>query len=234
MASTLSDTAAGASAPARAIVFIGFMGAGKSTAAADVAAALGTEALDSDRLIEQALGHSIAEEFERSGEASFREREQQVVCRLLAEAPAGLGDRARRRQRAFLAGARGAEGPPDRAARRVRRVGLATGGGGRRRCDAVRWRSIAPLSSPRTPPGRGLYESIADAIRPLAWQTRGAARASGSAGTGGGARWDSSAVGQRRLGRLSGIGRPRPAGDRRCASPGLAAGSERLTAVLRL
>jgi shikimate kinase/3-dehydroquinate synthase len=83
MASTLSDTAVGATA--RAIVFIGFMGAGKSTAAAEVAAALGTEALDSDRLIEQELGHSIAEEFERSGEASFREREQQVVCRLLAE-----------------------------------------------------------------------------------------------------------------------------------------------------
>jgi shikimate kinase/3-dehydroquinate synthase len=89
MASTLSDTAGGVSAPARAIVFIGFMGAGKSTAAAEVAAALGTEALDSDRLIEQELGHSIAEEFERAGEASFREREQEVVCRLLAEAGPG-------------------------------------------------------------------------------------------------------------------------------------------------
>jgi shikimate kinase/3-dehydroquinate synthase len=87
MASTLSDTAAGA--PARAIVFIGFMGAGKSTAAADLAAALGTEALDSDRLIEQELGHPIAEEFERAGEASFREREREVVCRMLAEAPPG-------------------------------------------------------------------------------------------------------------------------------------------------
>jgi shikimate kinase/3-dehydroquinate synthase len=89
MASTLSDTAAGAPAPARAIVFIGFMGAGKSTAAADVAAALGTEAQDSDRLIERELGHSIAEEFERAGEASFREREQELVCRLLADAGPG-------------------------------------------------------------------------------------------------------------------------------------------------
>ena len=87
MASPLNDTHAGA--PARAIVFIGFMGAGKSTAAAEVAAALGTTALDSDRLVEQALGHSIAEEFERSGEASFREREQEVACRLLAQAGPG-------------------------------------------------------------------------------------------------------------------------------------------------
>ena len=38
-------------APRRALVFIGFMGAGKSTVAAEVAAALGTEALDSDRLL---------------------------------------------------------------------------------------------------------------------------------------------------------------------------------------
>ncbi|MGH2880271.1 MAG: bifunctional shikimate kinase/3-dehydroquinate synthase [Solirubrobacteraceae bacterium] len=87
MASTLSDAPAGA--PAGAFVFIGFMGAGKSTAAAEVAAALGTEALDSDRLIEQELGHSIAEEFERCGEASFREREQEIVCRLLARAGPG-------------------------------------------------------------------------------------------------------------------------------------------------
>ncbi len=61
------------------------MGAGKSTAAAEVAAALGTHALDSDRLLEQALGHSIAEEFELGGEASFRAAEEDLACRLLAE-----------------------------------------------------------------------------------------------------------------------------------------------------
>ncbi len=60
--------------PNRALVFIGFMGAGKTTVASEVAAALGVRALDSDRLLEEELGHSIAEEFEPRGEASFRAR----------------------------------------------------------------------------------------------------------------------------------------------------------------
>ena len=37
----------------RALVLIGFMGAGKSTVAAELAAELGTAALDSDALLEQ-------------------------------------------------------------------------------------------------------------------------------------------------------------------------------------
>jgi shikimate kinase/3-dehydroquinate synthase len=78
-----------APAPDRALVFIGFMGAGKTTIAAQVASALGVQALDSDRLLEQALGHSIAEEFEQRGEASFRAAEEQLVCRLLQEAGPG-------------------------------------------------------------------------------------------------------------------------------------------------
>jgi shikimate kinase / 3-dehydroquinate synthase len=76
-------------APSRALVFIGFMGAGKSTVANEVAAALGRQALDSDRLLEQALGHSIAEEFETRGEASFRVAEEQLALRLLHDAGAG-------------------------------------------------------------------------------------------------------------------------------------------------
>jgi shikimate kinase/3-dehydroquinate synthase len=75
--------------PSRALVFIGFMGAGKSTVAGEVAAALGVQALDSDRLLEQELGHSIAQEFEQAGEASFRAAEQRLVCRLLAQAEPG-------------------------------------------------------------------------------------------------------------------------------------------------
>jgi shikimate kinase/3-dehydroquinate synthase len=70
-----------------ALVFIGFMGAGKSTAAAEVAEALGSDALDSDELVERELGHSIAHEFSARGERSFREREERVVCELLAQAP---------------------------------------------------------------------------------------------------------------------------------------------------
>jgi shikimate kinase/3-dehydroquinate synthase len=75
--------------PSRALVFIGFMGAGKSTVAGEVAAALGVQALDSDRLLEEQLGHSIAEEFSARGEASFRAAEEQLVCRLLEQAGAG-------------------------------------------------------------------------------------------------------------------------------------------------
>jgi 3-dehydroquinate synthetase/shikimate kinase len=78
-----------AAAPGRALVFIGFMGAGKTTVAGEVAAALGVQPLDSDRLLEEALGHSIAEEFEQRGEASFRAAEEQLVCRLLEEAGPG-------------------------------------------------------------------------------------------------------------------------------------------------
>ncbi|HEY2767995.1 MAG TPA: bifunctional shikimate kinase/3-dehydroquinate synthase [Solirubrobacteraceae bacterium] len=67
----------------RALVFIGFMGAGKSTAAAEVAAELGVSSLDCDALLEEQMGHSIAREFEVGGEARFREREESLVCELL-------------------------------------------------------------------------------------------------------------------------------------------------------
>jgi len=74
----------------RALVFIGFMGAGKTTAAYQVADALGVDALDSDALLEERLGHSIAEEFARNGEEAFRAKEEELVCELLATA--GPGD----------------------------------------------------------------------------------------------------------------------------------------------
>ncbi len=73
----------------RALVFIGFMGAGKSTSAREAASTLGGQTLDTDRLLEQRLGHSVAEEFERSGEASFRAREEQLVLDVLAGAGPG-------------------------------------------------------------------------------------------------------------------------------------------------
>ncbi len=72
--------------PARALVFIGFMGSGKSTAAAEAARVLGVSAVDSDQVLEQRLGRSIAQEFDDRGEAAFREREEQVVLELLAGA----------------------------------------------------------------------------------------------------------------------------------------------------
>ena len=68
-----------------AIVFIGFMAAGKSNAASAAAEALGTEARDADELIEARLGEPIASFFEREGEAEFRAREREVILAALAE-----------------------------------------------------------------------------------------------------------------------------------------------------
>ena len=66
-----------------AFVFVGFMGAGKSTAARVAAAELGVEALDSDRELERRLGEPIESFFDREGEAAFRAREEEVVLELL-------------------------------------------------------------------------------------------------------------------------------------------------------
>jgi shikimate kinase/3-dehydroquinate synthase len=67
----------------RALVLIGFMGAGKSTVARELARELGVAAIDSDELLEQRLGHSPAREFELNGEAAFRAAEETLVCELL-------------------------------------------------------------------------------------------------------------------------------------------------------
>ncbi len=76
-------------APRRALVLIGFMGAGKSTVARELADALGVPAVDSDALLQERLGHSPAREFELRGEASFRAAEEQLVCELLDTARPG-------------------------------------------------------------------------------------------------------------------------------------------------
>mgnify|MGYP001049821748 CR=1 FL=1 len=78
----------------RALVFIGFMGAGKSSAAKTAAAKLGAEPIDSDRVLTEELGTSIEDFFDREGEAEFRRREEEVVLRLLERAggaPLALG-----------------------------------------------------------------------------------------------------------------------------------------------
>jgi shikimate kinase / 3-dehydroquinate synthase len=67
-----------------ALAFVGFMGAGKSEAAEAAARALGSEAEDSDALIEREIGTSITSFFESEGEDAFRAIEERVVCDLLA------------------------------------------------------------------------------------------------------------------------------------------------------
>jgi shikimate kinase/3-dehydroquinate synthase len=71
----------------RALVFIGFMGAGKTTAARAAAAALGGRAVDSDAVVEERLGQRIEDYFATHGESAFRELEERVVCELLARPP---------------------------------------------------------------------------------------------------------------------------------------------------
>ena len=71
-----------------ALVFIGFMGAGKSTALA-AARESGLETTEIDDLMERELGMSIREAFERDGEEAFRAREAEVVGSLLEGADGG-------------------------------------------------------------------------------------------------------------------------------------------------
>jgi len=61
------------------IVLTGFMGAGKTTVGALVAERLGWEFADSDRVVEARAGMTIAEIFERRGEAAFREMEAAAI-----------------------------------------------------------------------------------------------------------------------------------------------------------
>jgi 3-dehydroquinate synthetase/shikimate kinase len=72
-----------------ALVFIGFMGAGKSRAAREAAAALGVPADDADALLEAKLGEPIEPYFDREGEAAFRAVEEELCGRLLETADGG-------------------------------------------------------------------------------------------------------------------------------------------------
>jgi shikimate kinase/3-dehydroquinate synthase len=65
------------------IVCIGFMGAGKSTAALSVAAKVGAEMVDVDHVIEEKLGKPIERIFAEDGEPAFRAAEEQVTLELL-------------------------------------------------------------------------------------------------------------------------------------------------------
>ena len=71
----------------RTLVFVGMMGSGKTAIGRSLAARLGVEFVDSDAEIERAADRSIAEIFSRDGEAFFRDRETEVLKRLLDGAP---------------------------------------------------------------------------------------------------------------------------------------------------
>jgi len=61
------------------IIFVGPMGAGKTTIGRQVAASLNWEFFDSDRLVEERTGVSIPLIFDLEGEEGFRWRETEVI-----------------------------------------------------------------------------------------------------------------------------------------------------------
>lgn len=67
----------------KTVALVGMMGSGKTTIGSAVAKALSVPFLDSDTEIEMASNLTITEIFERSGERIFRQKETQVIARLL-------------------------------------------------------------------------------------------------------------------------------------------------------
>ncbi len=67
----------------RTLVFVGLMGAGKTTVGRRIASRLGVPFFDSDTEVEIAAGMSVSDIFFRHGEAAFRDAERKVIQRLL-------------------------------------------------------------------------------------------------------------------------------------------------------
>lgn len=158
-----------------AIVFIGFMAAGKTRAAQAAADRLGADAVDADTLLVNELGVPIAEFFEREGESDFRRREEELVLRLLGESGGGG------QPRILALGGGAIESEPVRDALRSHLVVW---------CDVdeeTAWDraegSPRPLAADRDAfaqrfaERRPLYESVARAILPARAKEAGAAAA---------------------------------------------------------
>jgi len=148
-----------------AYVLIGFMGAGKSTVARELAEALGTAPVDSDSRLQERLGHPVAREFELAGEPAFRAKEEELVCELLSAAgpeqvlALGGGSVLSERVRAELAGHRTILLDVESGVAWER---VSTESGAAERPLARDRAAFAALHAER----RELYEGIADAILP--------------------------------------------------------------------
>src|SRR4051812_12475565 len=141
-----------------ALVFIGFMGAGKTTGARAAAAALGVRAIDTDRELEQRLGTSIEDYFASHGERAFREIEEDVVAEVLETPPApvisiGGGAIGSSRVRELLA-------RPTVVMLDVDEPTAWRRAGGKRRPLAPGRERFAALHAERAP----VYEALADAV----------------------------------------------------------------------
>ena len=71
----------------KTVVLVGMMGAGKTAVGNALARMLAVPFIDSDEEIEKAANRTVAEIFERDGEAFFRDKESQVLMRLLSGDP---------------------------------------------------------------------------------------------------------------------------------------------------
>jgi shikimate kinase len=69
----------------KTVVMVGMMGAGKTAVGRALALRLGVPFLDSDAEIEAAANMSVQEIFVRDGEPFFRQKESQIIERLLRE-----------------------------------------------------------------------------------------------------------------------------------------------------
>ncbi len=74
----------------RPVVLVGMMGCGKTAVGTALASRLAVPFRDSDAEMASAARMTIAEIFERDGETFFRDRETEVLKRLLAEGPGVL------------------------------------------------------------------------------------------------------------------------------------------------
>ena len=72
----------------RPIAFVGLMGSGKSMLGRRLANALNLPFADTDSLVEEAAGITIAEIFEIAGEAKFRTLEHRIIDEIATDGPA--------------------------------------------------------------------------------------------------------------------------------------------------
>lgn len=66
----------------RNVIICGFMGTGKSVVGRAVSLALGFDFVDTDSLVENRCGKTIAEIFREEGEGYFRDREKEILSQM--------------------------------------------------------------------------------------------------------------------------------------------------------
>ena len=72
------------------LILVGYAGSGKSSLAKRLSKALGVGYVDTDTLVEQSVGATIADIFHYEGEEYFRRAEREVLERLTSESYRGI------------------------------------------------------------------------------------------------------------------------------------------------